>query len=209
MLDGGLDAIRLAAWSLWRGLSAVLLTALQVVAALFVLFEEWGWRPLSNLLARLAQFRLWARLESAIAGLPPYAALVVIALPSTLLFPLKFVAVYLVANGHLVAATALFVAAKIVSTALIARLFLLVKPALMQIPWFVALHDRFVPWKDAVFARIRSSWVWRYGRMAKTAVRLEVKQAWQRWRPALHAGLARVRQQARAAWARLATRVSG
>lgn len=174
---------------LWRGVRVAAIGALQVVAALVVLFEEWGWRPLSNLLARLARFRLWARLEQAIAGLPPYAALAVIALPSALLLPLKFVAVYLVANGYLLTAAALFVAAKITSTALIARVFLLVKPALMQIPWFVALHDRFVPWKDAIFANIRASWVWRYGRMVKTAVRHEARQAWQRWRPVALSGL--------------------
>lgn len=180
-----LDSLHRLLVSIWHALRGPLVALLQVVAALLVLFEEWGWRPLSDLLARLARYRLWARLELAIAGLPPYPALLVIALPSALLFPLKFVAIYLVANGFLLAATALFIAAKIASTALIARIFLLVKPALMQIWWFAALHDRFVPWKDAIFAKIRTSWVWRYGRMVKTAVRHEARQAWGRWRPRL------------------------
>lgn len=179
---------------LWQVLCAAGSTALQVLLALFVLFEEWGWRPLADLIGRLARFRWWARLEQTIAGLPPYPALAVIALPSTLLFPLKFVAIYLVANGYFVAATALFIAAKVASTALIARIFLLVKPALMQIPWFVALHDRFVPWKDAIFAKVRASWAWRYGRMVKHALRHEFQTKWQRWRPQVMATL----QQARA-----------
>lgn len=181
------------AGSLWRTLRAAVAAVLQVVLALLVLFEEWGWRPLADLLGRLARYAPWAKVERAIAGLPPYPALAVIALPSTLLFPLKFVAIYLVANGYFVAATALFIGAKIVSTALIARLFMLVRPALMRIGWFAALHDLFMPWKDAIFARIRASWAWRYGRMLKNAVRHEARQAWQRWRPHVMAWIARVK----------------
>ena len=166
-----LAALNAAALFIWRAVRPVLGLVLQVLAALILIFEEWGWRPLSSALAWLARFRPWARLELAIAGLPPYAALAAIALPTTLLFPLKFVAIWLVANGHLVTAAALFIAAKVVSTALIARVFMLVKPALMQIGWFADLYERFVPWKEAIFAKIRTTWVWRYGRMLKTAAR--------------------------------------
>ncbi len=179
------QVLKTAATLIWRVVGPVLIALVQIVAALLVLFEEWGWRPLSDALARLARFRPWARLELAIASLPPYAALAAIALPSSLLFPLKFVAIWLVANGYLITAAALFIAAKIVSTALIARIFILVKPALMQIGWFAALYDRFVPWKEAIFARIRATWVWRYGRMVKTAVRVEAKQAVARWWPGI------------------------
>ena len=106
-----------------------MITALNIVAALIILFEEWGWRPLSDLIARLARYAPIAALERWIAGLPPVAALIVIALPTTLLLPLKFVAVWLLANGHLATATLLFLAAKVASTALIARVFILTKPA--------------------------------------------------------------------------------
>lgn len=186
-----LAVLRTAATAVWRVVAPVAGAVLQVLAALLVLFEEWGWRPLSDALASLARFKLWARLELAIAGLPPYAALAAIALPSSLLFPLKFVAIWLVANGYFITAALLFIAAKIVSTALIARIFILVKPALMQIGWFAAAYDRFVPWKEALFAHIRQTWAWRYGRMVKTAVRVETKQAVARWRPSFVAAAAR------------------
>lgn len=199
LLMAGLRAV---ATVVWRVVGSVLVALLQITAALVVLFEEWGWRPLSDALARLARFRPIARLELAIAGLPPYAALAAIALPSSFLFPLKFVAIWLVANGYLLTAAALFVAAKIVSTALIARIFILVKPALMRIGWFAALYDRFVPWKEAIFVRIRATWVWRYGRMLKTAVRVETKQVVSRWRPWVEQALAK----ARASWLALLPR---
>ena len=168
------------AWGIARG---PIIAALQVLAALVVLFEEWGWKPLSELLARLAKFAPIAVLERWIAGLGPYGALIVFALPTTLLLPLKFLAMWLLAQGKVWTATGLFAGAKVASTALVARIFTLTKPALMQLGWFARTYNRFVPWKDALFAQIRSSWVWRYGRMVKTRVRLEAKKAWAKWRP--------------------------
>ncbi|MEQ1671890.1 MAG: hypothetical protein ABL893_13590 [Hyphomicrobium sp.] len=175
------------AWSIARG---PIVFVLQVLAALIVLFEEWGWKPLSEALHWLAKFAPVAALERWIASLRPYPSLFVFALPTTVLLPLKFVAMWLLAAGQYWAATGLFIAAKIASTALVARIFTLTKPALMQIGWFAKSYNWFVPWKDAFFTTIRASWPWRYGRMVKNAIRLEVKQAWVRWRPSVLAALA-------------------
>lgn len=185
--------VRLALRALWSAVSPPLGFALQVVLALILLFEEWGWRPLVAALEWLSRFKVWARLELFIAGLPPYAALAALALPTSILFPLKLLSIYLLSNGQFFAAGLLFVGAKIASTALIARLFLLTKPALMRIGWFAVLHDWIMPWKEALFAKIRASWAWRYGRMLKNRVRLEVKQAWQRLRPRIEPLVERVR----------------
>jgi len=90
-----------AAWDLLR---RVLRTALEIALALIILFEEWGWRPLADLLGRLARWRPWAAIESVIMRLPPYAALVVFVLPTTLLLPLKLLALLLIAKGQVIAA---------------------------------------------------------------------------------------------------------
>lgn len=173
------------AWRISRG---PLIAALNVAVALIILFEEWGWRPLSDLLGRLARFAPLAALERLLARLPPYAALFALALPTSLLLPLKFVAVWLLANEHFVSATLLFVGAKIASTALIARVFILTKPSLMRIGWFARIYDWFVPWKDALYAQIRASWAWRYGRIVKARVLAAMRKAWERTRPSI-AGL--------------------
>lgn len=169
--------------ALWSIVRVPVVLVLQVLAALILIFEEWGWKPLSDLLARLAQFRVWARLEQWIALLPPYGALAVFALPTLILLPLKFLSVWLLANGFYFSAGGLFLGAKVASTAFIARIFILTKPALMRIGWFARAYNWLMPWKDAIFARIRESFVWRYGRMLKNAARIEAKQAYARWRP--------------------------
>jgi hypothetical protein len=206
------EALRLAIaglrvlWLLvWSALKPPLTMALQVLAALILLFEEWGWKPLSEALAWLARFRVIAKLEAMIARLPPYAALVVFAAPTLILVPLKLLAVWLLANEQFAAATGLFLGAKIASTALIARLFVLTRPALMQIAWFARAYNWFMPWKDRLFAEIRASWVWRYGRMVKTRVRMKATQAWARWRPQITARVEAARAWLRGAWAKLFT----
>jgi hypothetical protein len=169
----------------WRLAKPVLKRTLEFLLALIIVFEEWGWRPLAELLGQLARWRPWAVLESGIVRLPPYPALLVFALPTLLLLPLKFVALFLIANGQVVSATLLFVAAKVVATALVARLFMLTQPALMQIGWFAWGYDTIMPWKQALTDRVHASWAWRAGRIVKERARRAVVAQWRRWRPAM------------------------
>ena len=179
--------------ALWQAVKVPLLGLLNILAALVVLFEEWGWRPLAELLGFVARLRIVARLERWIAGLPPYGALLVFALPTTILFPVKLIGLWLLAKGQALAAGATLVVAKVASTALVARIFMLTKPALMRISWFAWAYGKFMPWKEEVFAKIRASWAWRYGRMVKTAMRLEAMRAWLRWKPVAAHQIARAR----------------
>ena len=199
----------LARW-LWRLLRPLLAGTLQVLLALIIVFEEWGWRPLADWLGGLARWRPWARIEYATARLPPYAALLAFAVPTLLLLPLKFVALFLIARGQLMLATGLFIAAKVVATALIARLFELTQPALMQIGWFAWAHDTVMPWKEALTERVRTSWPWRVGRRCKERLRRRLAFEWRRASPqlslagaALWAGAALLRRRLRAGGVRL------
>jgi hypothetical protein len=167
----------------WRILAPVLRVALQIFLALLILLEEWGWRPLADLLGRLARWQPWAWLETSIARLPPYAALLVFVLPSAVLLPLKFLALFLVARGQFVLAAILFAAAKVLATALVARLFLLTQPALMQIGWFAWAYETLMPWKDALVEKVRASTVWRLGRLFKERAKRAVLAQWRLWRP--------------------------
>lgn len=176
-----LDALRRLLRAVLRGA----LFVLQMLAALVLLFEEWGWRPLVELLGVIARWRPLARLEFVIAGLPSWPALLVFAAPSLLLFPVKIAGLWLLAKGKVLAAGLLLAAAKVVSTALVARIFMFTKPALMRLAWFAWVYDRFMPWKEALFAWIRASWIWRYGRMLKSAIKRAARLAWKAWRPTL------------------------
>jgi hypothetical protein len=135
--------------------------------ALVILFEEWGWEPLQRMVARLMRLPPLAWLERRIAALPSWPALAVLVVPALALLPLKLLALWLIGRGQSMVGVLLIVGAKLVGTAVVARLFALTHPSLMRMPWFAALYTRWVVWKSSLLARVRASWAWRAGRVIK------------------------------------------
>jgi hypothetical protein len=147
------------------------------VLALLILFEEWGWEPLQRALAWVGRLPLLRQIEAAIARLPPHAALAVFLLPTLMLLPVKLAALWLIGQGQHLLGLALIVIAKLLGTAVVARLFTLTRPALLRMAWFAHFYGRWTAWKHALLARVRASWAWRTGRAIKRLVR----QRWGRW----------------------------
>ena len=69
-------------------LNRLLRATLTALVAVILLFEEWGWEPLSAAVARLARLSFFARMEDRIRRLPPWAAIGTFALPIVALFPI-------------------------------------------------------------------------------------------------------------------------
>ena len=67
------------------------------------------------------------------------------------------------------------VLAKVVGTAVVARLFTLTQPALMQLRWCAWTHAHWMQLKHAVLERARALWAWRVARVIQRQWRL-------RWR---------------------------
>jgi len=149
-----------------------------VCLALLILFEEWGWEPLSGLVASLSRLPLLSWVERRIAALPPYAALVVFALPWLLLLPVKLLALWLIAAGQSLLGVVAILVAKVVGTATVARLFTLTRPALVRLAWFAAGYTRWSTWKDGLLAEVRASGAWTWGRAKKR----DLWRRLQRWR---------------------------
>lgn len=163
---------------------------LEILLAIVILFEEWGWQPLSNALGRLAKFDVFARFEIWVRSLSPWGALAVFLVPSLLFFPLKLGALWLITGGHVISATVLFGFAKVAGTALYARIFQLTQPALMQLAWFARLYNWFIPWKDALIAQAKATPVWRAAASAKERAHL----LWLGLKPTVLDIVARLRQ---------------
>ena len=149
--------------------------------ALLILFEEWGWEPLQRALAWVGQLPGLRWLERRIQTLPPYGALAIFLLPSLLLIPVKLLALWLLGQGKVLTGTMVILVAKLVGTAIVARLFSLTKATLMQLAWFARLYTRWTAWKDDLLAQVRASWPWRFSR----AMKHRLKQRWQRLRTRL------------------------
>ena len=161
---------------MWR----FLLRLIQLPLALIVLFYDWGWETLSHVFDFLAKLPLWRAIESAIRRLPPWGALLVFALPTVLLFPVKLAALWLIAEGQSTLGVCLIIGAKLVGTAVVARLFSLTQPALLRLHWFATVYRWFIPWKDVWLNAIRASWPWRAGRVIKRRVKRTVVGAYKK-----------------------------
>jgi hypothetical protein len=84
------------------------------------------------------------RLRRYIERLGPYQSLVLLLIPTSLVEPLKLIAVAVAGDGHWITGTVMIVVAYAASLLLVERLFMIVKPKLLTLPWFARLWDWFV-----------------------------------------------------------------
>ena len=90
-----------------------------------------------------------SRLRRTIEGLGPYQSLVLLAIPTSIVEPLKLAAVAIAGEGHWITGTLVIVCAYVASLFLVERLFKIVKPKLLTVPWFA----RFWNWLLALRGR--------------------------------------------------------
>ncbi|GAB3245639.1 hypothetical protein [Chitinimonas naiadis] len=170
---------------------------LVLLAALLIFLEEFLWDQLANLFGLLARLPFWARLERWVAGLPAWAALPMFLVPMVLLFPIKLAALWLIGHHHVVLGLQVILAAKIGGTAIAARLFMLLKPTLLTVPWFARGYAFFLYWRERIFTRLHAMWWWQTAHQGMVAIRARFA-AWraggggftrrlQRWRKYLAA----------------------
>jgi Zn-dependent protease with chaperone function len=114
--------------------------------ALVLMFEEWGWEQ-------------------------PRASLLVFGVPLLLMLGVKFLALFIFGRGQVAWGLVLLLTAKLVGTALLARLFQITRPALLKLPWFGRWYPRWKAWKDALLARVRQSALWVMGRRMKARLK--------------------------------------
>jgi hypothetical protein len=152
------------------------------VIGLILIFEEWGWVPLARLMAWIGRLPGLRWIEALIRGLPPYGALALFVLPVLTLLPIKIAALYLLGQGHTVLGLSMIVVAKLVGTAVTARLFMLTQPTLMRLAWFAHWFGRWMVFKNNVVARVKSSLAWQEWLRFKTRVKRLMRRVSRLWR---------------------------
>jgi hypothetical protein len=158
------------------------LTPLVVLAAVVLLFEDWCWDLGMRLATALARWPWLQAAETRLRRLPPWAALCAFVLPGLLLLPVKLLALLAIAHGHAAAGIATIVVAKIGGAAVVARLYALTLPTLLQVNWFARCHAWFMALKTRCLARLRASALVRHARALLQALRRAMRHALQRLR---------------------------
>jgi len=127
-------------------------------------------------------------LRHTIERLGPYQSLVLLAVPTSLIEPLKLAALTVAGKGHWITGTAMVLAAYAGSLLVVERLFRIVRPKLLTLSWFARIWVRFVALRRMIGRLFRH---WR-GRVAEDGVGAGIQkvhetathpeQAWQRSR---------------------------
>jgi hypothetical protein len=155
-----------AAWHVIRGV-------LLGLAAIVIFIEEWGWRPLSAFVARFGRWPPLARLEARIAAAPRRIAMLLFLAPAVMLFPLKLAALWLIQEGHASLGISLIVTAKLIGTAIVGRLFVLLEQQLLSFAWFAWALDWWHRTRARVQGAVRASTLWQTMRV--------LSRGWRAW----------------------------
>jgi len=145
--------------------------ALVPLAAAVVFFEQTLIRYLNVVMVAVARWPPVARLEAWLVRLPPYAALAAFVAPSIIILPIKLVALWFATMGRYELALGAVIVGKMLGTAVLARLYRILQPTLMTIPWFARLDTWFFYWRDQAYAFVRSLASWQRARVFMKRVR--------------------------------------
>ena len=154
-----------------RFLNSLFFPPMVILAAAIMFIEEWLWDHLATFMAWVARARVFRWLEAGLAALPPYAAMAVFLVPGAMLLPVKIAALWMMARGHPGGGLLILIVAKVVGTAIVARIFTVCRPALLTVGWFRRLHDVVVRLKNRLYTAIKSMPAWATAVRWKNAIK--------------------------------------
>jgi hypothetical protein len=120
------------------------------IALIFVV-EAWLWDHLEPIVERCVALLPLRALKHLVAeqveDLSPPATLFVFAVPAALLFPLKLLAIWLIAHEQWFGALVTIVFAKLFGLGVTSFLFAVTRDKLLQMDWFRAAYEKVVEWR--------------------------------------------------------------
>ena len=146
---------------IWRIFKRLVTPPLAFVGAVLLLVEESLWHGLVRLGEWTGTLPLVRNVERHIVALPPYGAVAALFGPAVLILPIKVVAVWLMATGHISSGIMVLLGAKLSGTAIVARIYTLCKPALEMVPWFVRVRAAILRAKDWAHRKLEAFATWR------------------------------------------------
>jgi hypothetical protein len=135
---------RFALWFAGRtSLSRILKPFVFLLAAIYLLADAVFWSVAKPITRQLSDRRIFASLRAWIVSLRPYPTLALFLVPVIVLEPVKPVAAYLTAMGHIIGGLSVLAAGEILKLVLIERLFSISRDKLMSIAAFAWCYDKF------------------------------------------------------------------
>ena len=142
-----------------------LASCLLFVAAVVLLFEEWLWEKSTAVAARLGRLPLLSDIESWIRRREKWSALALFVAPVVVIYPFKALALYAMAQGYVTGGVTAFILAKLVATAVFARLYQLTEHAIIQFHWVRRTRAAFLRGRAFVHAWLNAQPAYRRARV--------------------------------------------
>ncbi|MBI2742191.1 MAG: hypothetical protein HYX38_37330 [Rhodospirillales bacterium] len=130
------------------------------IAAAVVFIEETLLRYLGLAMAAIAKWPPVAAIERWLRRLPPWAALLAFGAPSLLVIPIKLSAVWFALHHRYALSLLSIVIGKMLATALVARLYMVLRPTLVQMAWYLRTETWLFDWRDRLYAFMRALPAW-------------------------------------------------
>lgn len=146
------------------------------IAAAMVFIEDTLLHYLGLAMAAIAKWPPVAALEAWLRRLPPWAALLAFVAPSLLVIPIKLSAVWFALNHQYGLSAASIVVGKILATALVARLYAVLRPTLARMAWYVRAETWLFDWRDRLYAFVRALAAWQRATALVQRVRLWLRE---------------------------------
>jgi hypothetical protein len=121
-----------------------------LIAAIYFLVDAVFFTLFKPVIRRLAEGWAFESLRAWIVSLPPYPTLALFIVPVILLEPVKPIAAYLTATGHVVGGLMILIVGELLKLLFIERLFNVSRDKLMSIPVFAWCYDKFCQGQDWV-----------------------------------------------------------
>jgi hypothetical protein len=147
---------------------------LIIVAALWMLFEDWVWDSIVAVMEVAGRLKSINRFEAFLAKQNQYLLLALFTFPFLIMIPAKLYGLFLMASGKVVRGVIIFVMAKALITALVTRLFVISRDKLLQIEAFAAFYFWFMRKKAWLYSEVRKlpGWQTTGKRIAKIKMQL-------------------------------------
>ena len=137
----------------WRtSLGRIFKPFVFLIAAIYFLVDAVLFTLFKPVFRRLADCWIFESLRAWIVSLRPYPTLALFIVPVILLEPVKPVAAYLAATGHIVGGLMALIVGELLKLLLVERLFSVSRDKLMSIPVFAWCYDKFRQGQDWVIS---------------------------------------------------------
>lgn len=141
--------------------------------ALLVIFEEWLWDVLAILGQWFSRVLHLEKFDAWLLAVSPNQALMAFFIPLIIVTPFNLLAIFLLTHGAIAQGIALEIAVKLVGTLLIARIFRLVKTALLTFVWFAKIYHAVTDVLHWAHELIQHTQIYQYSLKLKAALKIQ------------------------------------